>query len=229
MMDGLTPNEAAERLGVPPTTIVTWLAELPIPGQRREGETPRLGEEALAVLEAVRGMRAYDLGLQTIRRHLEALEVEPSPDDVDEDEAEDALAAAVARAAQAAIRAAAEAEEEVAVAPEAPDAALADDMAAADVAPTSVTFVGPDAAAIADAVTRALAPVMAQLSELAGAQSRELTTQARLIGQFEADNAFVRRDRDRLAAELVEARARIAWLESRLDAQAARPWWKFWG
>lgn len=192
MIEGITPTEAAERLGVPPTTLVTWLDELPIPRKRDDGGLAWLDEDALAVLEAVRGMRAYDLGFQTIRRHLETLDAgEPAP------EAQDTLELTVSAAAPATVE---------------PPVAVID--------PT----------AIADAVARALGPVLGTLAELQGAQGRELQAQARLIGQLEADNAFVRRDRDRIAGELVDARRRVAYLEAHVEMLQARPraWWRFW-
>lgn len=65
-MPELTDFQAAERLGVPHATLVTWLDALPIP--RTEAG---LDEAALEVLEAVRLMKAFDHGDQTIRRHLE--------------------------------------------------------------------------------------------------------------------------------------------------------------
>lgn len=257
MIEGLTPTEAAERLGVPPTTLVTWLHELPIPQSRDSGGLARLDEEALAVLEAVRGMRAYDLGFQTIRRHLETLDGtdEPAPAALAASAASDAVALveaeAVASATDLALLAApGEAEAEgteastAATETAATETAVTEtaatetagavdawtvDAGAADAAAAHAATPALDSAEIAEAVTRALAPVIAALTELTGAQGRELTAQARLIGQFEADNAFVRRDRDRLAAELVEARARIVMLEARRDAgPAARPWWRFW-
>lgn len=68
----LTDREAAERLGVPHATVVAWLADLPIPQVAAGPDGARLGAEALEVLEAVKNMRAFDYGEQTIRRHLEA-------------------------------------------------------------------------------------------------------------------------------------------------------------
>jgi DNA-binding transcriptional MerR regulator len=64
-MAAITTSEAAERLGVEPDTLVAWLNELPIP-QGADG----FDDAAMEVLEAVRAMKAFDHGDQTIRRML---------------------------------------------------------------------------------------------------------------------------------------------------------------
>ena len=69
-MNGLTTSEAAERLGVPKTTLHTWLNTLPIPSETDSRGRKRLDANALAVLEAVKELRGEDCGYQTIRRRI---------------------------------------------------------------------------------------------------------------------------------------------------------------
>lgn len=72
-MNGLTTSEAAERLGVPKTTLHTWLNTLPIPSETDSRGRKRLDANALAVLEAVKELRGEDCGYQTIRRRIGTL------------------------------------------------------------------------------------------------------------------------------------------------------------
>lgn len=67
-MDGLTTKEAAERLGIPVTTLKTWLSQLPIPQDMDSRGRRRLTDDAIAVLETVKHLRDEDRGYQTIRR-----------------------------------------------------------------------------------------------------------------------------------------------------------------
>ena len=70
-MNGLTTTEAAKQLGVPPTTLKTWLTNLPIPASTDSRGRRRLDQEALEVLEMVKSLRDEDCGYQTIRRRIE--------------------------------------------------------------------------------------------------------------------------------------------------------------
>lgn len=79
-MNGLTTSEAAERLGVPKTTLSTWLGQLPIPYETDSRGRRRLDDEALALLETVKTLRGDDCGYQTIRRRIGPL---TEPDQVE--------------------------------------------------------------------------------------------------------------------------------------------------
>jgi len=68
----LTTREAAERLGVPPSTLKTWLSSLPIEAPTDSHGRRRLDPDALAVLEQVKAMREDGQGYQTIRRVIRA-------------------------------------------------------------------------------------------------------------------------------------------------------------
>ena len=70
-MNGLTTTEAAKQLGVPPTTLKTWLTSLPIPASTDSRGRRRIDQEALEVLEMVKSLRDEDCGYQTIRRRIE--------------------------------------------------------------------------------------------------------------------------------------------------------------
>ena len=69
-MNGLTTTEAADRLGVPKTTLHTWLQQLPIPHDTDSRGRKRLDGHALDVLETVKSLRGEDCGYQTIRRRI---------------------------------------------------------------------------------------------------------------------------------------------------------------
>lgn len=79
-MNGLTTSEAAERLGIPKTTLSTWLGQLPIPHDTDSRGRRRLDDEALALLETVKTLRGDDCGYQTIRRRIGPL---TEPDQVE--------------------------------------------------------------------------------------------------------------------------------------------------
>jgi excisionase family DNA binding protein len=214
-MYDLTPSEAAERLGVPKATLVTWLAELPVPHVTYDGDRMRLDEEALEVLAAIKGMRAYDFGYQTIRRHLAETEEEavgPAPATAP---ASDAPAPAAPEVEAVAADPAAEEPMSAGPSVEAPDAVF-------HAAPVSV-------ADLVAAVTTALEPRFHSLAELGDGRSRELARLAHQLGKLEADNEHLRLDRERLVAELIAARATIARLEGPPEDPFARPWWRFWG
>lgn len=74
-MDGLTTSEAAKRLGIPQSTIKTWLSNLPIPSATDSRGRRRFDEGSLEVLATVKKLRGKDKGYETIRRH-----IRPEPD-----------------------------------------------------------------------------------------------------------------------------------------------------
>ena len=69
-MNGLTTGEAAERLGVPQTTLKNWINHLAIPTSTDSRGRRRIHDDVLPVLEAVKDMRGEDCGYQTIRRRI---------------------------------------------------------------------------------------------------------------------------------------------------------------
>ena len=69
----LSSNEAAERLGVSPSTIKNWAVRLPVPSYVDNNGTRRFPEEALAVLETVKRMRDDERSYATIRRIIEPI------------------------------------------------------------------------------------------------------------------------------------------------------------
>jgi DNA-binding transcriptional MerR regulator len=69
-VNGLTTTEAADRLGVPPTTLKTWLSMLPVPQGTDSRGRRRLDDESIAVLETVKHLRDEDCGYATIRRRI---------------------------------------------------------------------------------------------------------------------------------------------------------------
>lgn len=72
-MSGTTTTEAASQLGVPKSTLHTWLQQLPIPHDTDSRGRKSFDADALAVLEAVKSLRGEDCGYQTIRRKLEGV------------------------------------------------------------------------------------------------------------------------------------------------------------
>lgn len=69
-MSQTTTAEAANRLGVPKSTLHTWLQQLPIPHDTDSRGRKSFDADALTVLETVKNLRAEDAGYQTIRRVL---------------------------------------------------------------------------------------------------------------------------------------------------------------
>lgn len=69
-MSQTTTTEAANKLGVPKSTLHTWLNQLPIPHETDSRGRKLFDAEALAVLEAVKSLRDEDHGYQTIRRKI---------------------------------------------------------------------------------------------------------------------------------------------------------------
>lgn len=67
----LSSNEAAERLGVSPSTIKNWAVRLPVPSWVDADGTRRFPDEALAILETVKQMRDAERSYATIRRTIE--------------------------------------------------------------------------------------------------------------------------------------------------------------
>lgn len=74
-MDGLTTSEAAKRLGIPQSTIKTWLNNLPIPSALDSRGRRRFDDGSLEILAAIKELRGKDKGYETIRRH-----IRPEPD-----------------------------------------------------------------------------------------------------------------------------------------------------
>lgn len=71
MTVALSSNEAAERLGVSPSTIKNWAVRLPVPSWVDAEGTRRFPDEALAILETVKLMREDERSYATIRRTIE--------------------------------------------------------------------------------------------------------------------------------------------------------------
>lgn len=71
MTVALSSNEAAERLGVSPSTIKNWAVRLPVPSWLDAEGTRRFSDEALAILETVKQMRDDERSYATIRRTIE--------------------------------------------------------------------------------------------------------------------------------------------------------------
>ncbi len=71
MTVALSSNEAAERLGVSPSTIKNWAVRLPVPSWVDSEGTRRFPDEALAILETVKEMRDAERSYTTIRRAIE--------------------------------------------------------------------------------------------------------------------------------------------------------------
>lgn len=67
----LSSNEAAERLGVSPSTIKNWAVRLPVPSWVDAEGTRRFPDEALAILETVKEMRDAERSYATIRRTID--------------------------------------------------------------------------------------------------------------------------------------------------------------
>lgn len=68
MTVALSSNEAAERLGVSPSTVKNWAVRLPVPSWVDADGTRRFPDEALAILETVKQMRDDERSYATIRR-----------------------------------------------------------------------------------------------------------------------------------------------------------------
>lgn len=67
-MENLTTTEAAERIGIPVSTLKTWLERLDVelPTDRRGRRL--LDEKAIGVIETIKALRDEDHGYHTIRR-----------------------------------------------------------------------------------------------------------------------------------------------------------------
>lgn len=66
----LSATQAAERMGVPKTTVVGWLRSLPIPATTDSRGRYRLGPDALETLERIQNLRGDGAGFDTIRTAL---------------------------------------------------------------------------------------------------------------------------------------------------------------
>lgn len=67
----LSSTEAAEALGVSPSTVKNWAVRLPVPSWVDRDGTRRFPPEALDVLETVKRMREDERSYATIRRVIE--------------------------------------------------------------------------------------------------------------------------------------------------------------
>ena len=67
----LSSTEAAEHLGVSPSTVKNWAVRLPVPSWVDRDGTRRFPPEALDVLELVKQMREDERSYATIRRVIE--------------------------------------------------------------------------------------------------------------------------------------------------------------
>jgi DNA-binding transcriptional MerR regulator len=67
MSDLLSAAQAADRLGVPKTTVVSWLRALPIEADTDSRGRYRLDSKALATLERIQALRGDGAGFETIR------------------------------------------------------------------------------------------------------------------------------------------------------------------
>jgi DNA-binding transcriptional MerR regulator len=66
----LSTKEAAERIGVNPNTLKSWIKTLPINPERDGAGNYRFNERALEVLEAIKGLRLDKRTNETIRRYI---------------------------------------------------------------------------------------------------------------------------------------------------------------
>lgn len=100
-MQGLTTKEAADRLGISPSTLRHWMTNFSVDVEIDERGHRRLDEKALAVLQTVKELRGEDCGFQTIRRRMQPGELTVETLEAVEAEAEitQALDAALARIA----------------------------------------------------------------------------------------------------------------------------------
>lgn len=83
----LTTAAAAEKLGVPITTLKGWLSQVPVPADRDAQGRRRFPSQALEVLAAVRDLREDGRTFETIRRRIPTVE-RPTTDGPETDAAE---------------------------------------------------------------------------------------------------------------------------------------------
>ena len=69
-----SPTEAAEHLGVSPSTVKNWAVRLPVPSFVDDDGTRRFPAEALAMLALVKRLRDEERSYATIRRVIEPME-----------------------------------------------------------------------------------------------------------------------------------------------------------
>lgn len=70
MTEPLSATQAAERLGLPKTTVVSWLRSLPIDANVDSRGRYRIGSDALNTLARVQSLRGDGAGFDTIRQTL---------------------------------------------------------------------------------------------------------------------------------------------------------------
>lgn len=75
----LSSLQAAEHVGVSPSTIKNWAVRLPVPSFMDPDGTRRFPPEALAVLETVKQLRGDERSYATIRRIIEPTSGGPVP------------------------------------------------------------------------------------------------------------------------------------------------------
>lgn len=81
-MNELSTKEVAERIGVSPSTVKNWAARLPIPHHKdSQGNLRYPADEALPILETIKGLREEQRGYETIRR---VIVLEPGPSQADD-------------------------------------------------------------------------------------------------------------------------------------------------
>ena len=202
-MNGTTTSEAANHLGVPKSTLHTWLQQLPIPHDTDSRGRKSFDADALAVLEAVKNLRGEDCGYQTIRRKLEGVN-EPERD-------------ATGRLPEAC-------ETERDAYETAPHAPVQLDTAAIVEAVTEAVMAAVRGDNEIARMYGAMGDQVAKAAHTIGTLEERVSSLTTQLGEARAlltAGDDVRADRDRLAGELAAARA--------LLAAPVRPWWKLWG
>lgn len=218
----LSTKEAAAELGVPLGTLKRWVDELPIPVDRDGAGARRFGAEALEVLRAVHKLRQEERHFESIRVILGPIQPAGQPGPAPELDREppagqladeDAAAAAGSELARAGID------------PSPSQPGPGPDLDRAQPGPALEEVAASVGEAIAARMTHELVEVLRRETDLAEKYARA----AHRIGELEATVRSRDERLELLAAELQEARQRIALLEAPKEvAPATRPWWKIW-
>ena len=83
MIETITPNVAAERLGVSVTTVKNWLNQLPTDKEMDSRGRRRIDPRTMEVLATVKELRGEDCGYETIRRRIFQVTDDQKPADND--------------------------------------------------------------------------------------------------------------------------------------------------
>lgn len=195
MSSELTSKEVADRIGVSMSTLKNWAVRLPVPSVLGPDGTRRFPEEALAVLEAVKQLREDERSYATIRRAITVAEVEEL----------------------------AEAQDVVEVTPE----PIQEPVAEVPALEVTVTLAPPEPQAppepSANEAAMALVTQVLQLVREESAMAEAYATARQRVGELESQVQLLNEDRQRLQAELADARRLIG---QREVPWTRRPWYK---